>query len=85
MLAHTLFFGRAISRGQFWAALKGDAVGTYLLFKKSTERRRIQAGRTVSDDYIWSIMVHDLPPNALALRRLRARWWKLTNRGEGRV
>lgn len=76
-LAHTLFFLRAVSRGQGWPALKGDLKGTYLLFKKSAERRRIQHSRKVSDDYIWSIMTHDLPPNARALRRLRTKWWKL--------
>jgi GT2 family glycosyltransferase len=80
LLAHTLFFGRAISRGQGWAALKGDAKGTELLFKNFGERRRIQKSRTVSDEYIWGILTHDLPPNALALRRLRASWWKLTGK-----
>lgn len=81
LLAHTLFFARAVSRGQGWMALKGDAKGTYLLFKKTPERRRIQASKKVTDEYIWSIMVHDLPPNAQALRRVRAYWWKLTGRG----
>lgn len=80
MLAHTLFFARAISRGQGWAALKGDAKATYLIMKKSAERQRIRASQTVSDAYIWSIMTHDLPPNALALRMLRAKWRKLTGR-----
>lgn len=76
-IAHTLFFLRAISRGQGWIALKGDLEGTRLLFKKSGERRRIQKSRKVSDDYIWSIMTHDLPPNATALRTLRAKLWRL--------
>lgn len=76
-LAHTLFFLRAVSRGQGWPALKGDLKGTYLLFKKSAERRRIQRGRHVSDEYIWGIMAHDLPPNARALRRLRGGWRKV--------
>jgi GT2 family glycosyltransferase len=35
ILAHTLFFLRAIQRGRGWPALKGDARGTYLLFKKT--------------------------------------------------
>jgi len=76
-IAHTLFFLRAISRGQGWTALKGDIRGTYLLFKKTGERRRIQKTRKVSDEYIWSIMTHDLPPNAHALRKLRSKYWKL--------
>ncbi len=77
MIAHTLFFLRAVSRGQGWIALKGDAEGTRLLFKKASERRHIQKSKTVSDEYIWSIMTHDLPPNAHALRKLRIKYWKL--------
>ncbi|MBC7404811.1 MAG: glycosyltransferase family 2 protein [Cytophaga sp.] len=77
MIAHTLFFLRAVSRGHGWIALKGDAEGTRLLFKKGGERRRIQKSRKVSDEYVWSIMTHDLPPNAHALRKLRAKFWKL--------
>ena len=80
MIAHTLFFLRAVSRGQGWIALKGDAQGTRLLFKKTGERRRIQSSRRVSNDYIWSIITHDLPPNATALRKLRAKWWQLSGK-----
>ena len=79
-LAHTLFFLRAISRGQGWPALKGDLRGTYLIFKKHFERGRIQRSRTVSDAYVWDMLVPDLPPNARALRRLRREWWKLRAR-----
>lgn len=76
-IAHTLFFLRAVSRGQGWIAIKGDLAGTRLLFKKAGERRRIQKTRKVSDEYIWSIITHDLPPNAHALRKLRSKYWKL--------
>ncbi len=76
-LAHVLFYLRAISRGQGWMATKGDLRGTYLMMKKGAERRKIQAAKQVSDDYIWDILVHDLPPNANALRKLRGKWWKL--------
>lgn len=76
-LAHTLFFLRAISRCHGWAALKGDLKGTYLIFKKHFLRKRIQKSQKVSDEYIWGLLVHDLPPNARALRRLRGAWWKL--------
>jgi GT2 family glycosyltransferase len=79
-VAHWLFFFRAITRGQGWPALKGDAKGTWLLLKKWPERRRIQKTRQVSDEYIWSIINHDLPPNAHALRKLRGLYWKLTFR-----
>jgi GT2 family glycosyltransferase len=76
-IAHTLFFLRAISRGQGWPALKGDLRGTYLILKKHFERKRIEKSKKVSDEYIWNLLVPDLPPNARALRRWRARWWKL--------
>lgn len=76
-LAHTLFFCRAVSRGQGWPALKGNLKGTYLLFKKAGARQHIQRSRQVADEYIWSLLVHDLPPNARALRKLRAGWWRL--------
>jgi GT2 family glycosyltransferase len=81
MIAHTLFYIRAFSRGQGWIASKGDADGTRLLFKNFGNRSRIQKTRKVSDDYIWSIMTHDLPPNAVALHSLRAKLWRLTGRG----
>lgn len=76
-LAHTLFLLRAIQRGLGWTAVKGDVRGSYLILKKRGERRRIQNGKKVTDEYIWNIMTHDLPPNARALRRLRGLWWKL--------
>lgn len=76
-LAYTLFFWRAVSRGQGWAALKGVLLSLVLGIKKIPERAHIRSHKTVSDTYIWSIMVHDLPPNAHALRRLRKAWWKV--------
>lgn len=75
-LAHTLFLLRAISRGQGWPAVKGDLEGTWLLLRKRGERKRIQRTSKVSDDYIWRLLVHDLPPNARALRKLRRWWWR---------
>lgn len=76
-LAHTLFLLRAIGRGLGWPAIKGDMKGTWLMVKKRGERKNIQANKKVSDDYIWNIIAHDLPPNARNLRRLRKTWWKL--------
>lgn len=80
MLARFFFFGRAILRGQGWTALKGDLAATKLLIKKRDERRRIQRNKKVSDEYIWGIITHDLPPNAQNLRSLRSKWWKITGR-----
>lgn len=79
-IARTLFLGRAITRGQGWVALKGDLAATRLLIAKRTERKHIQSTKAVSDDYIWGIMTHDLPPNATALRKLRAKYWRITRR-----
>jgi GT2 family glycosyltransferase len=77
LLAHTLFFIRAVQRGQGWIAFKGDYKGTILLFTGFKKRRYIQKNKKVSDEYIWSIFIHDLPPNASALRKLRSIAWKL--------
>lgn len=77
ILAYTLFFLSAVHRGQTWPALKGVAWAKWLLINKISERRRIQKLRKVSDDYIWSIITHDLPPNARKLRALRAKWWRV--------
>lgn len=79
-LAHVLFFLRAITRGQGWPALKGDLRGTALLGQARQQRRQIQAGKKVPDEYIWGMLIHDLPPNAAALRKLRGWWWKVTLR-----
>lgn len=75
-LAQTLFLGRAVSRGHGWPALKGVAMSAWLIIKKMPERHHIQKDKTVSDAYIWRMFVHDLPPNAAALRRLRTLVWK---------
>lgn len=76
-LAHTLFLLRAFTRHQGWMAVKGDWKGTYYILRKHFARKRLQAQRKVSDKYIWDSLVHDLPPNAHALHRLRGMWWKL--------
>lgn len=79
-LAHALFAGRAFSRGIFWPTIKGDAVGTWLVFTGFKKRKLVQKNKVVSDQYIWDMLVHDLPPNAHALRKLRSRYRKLIGR-----
>lgn len=79
-LAQALFFGRAVTRGHGWAAIKGKAMCVYYLPQTLAKRRHIQKTKTVSDEYIWEMLVHDLPPNARALRNLRSKWWKLRGR-----
>ncbi len=81
-LTQTLFFWRAISRGQVLAAVKGSVLAAFLIIKKIPERSHIQQTRTVPDEYIWSAVVKDLPPNARALRSLRAQWRKITGRAK---
>jgi GT2 family glycosyltransferase len=71
LVARTLFFGRAILRRQGWHAFKGDLMASYLILKKSRERTKIQSTKKVSDEYIWNILDQNLPPNAVALRKLR--------------
>lgn len=77
VLAWSSFVLRALLRGQVGPVVKGCLTGTVLWPKKLVERRRIQKARKVSDEYIWTMLVHDLPPNARNLRRLRAAWWKV--------
>ncbi len=77
-IAHTLFFLKSFTRKQGWIAIKGDMRGTHMLFAAHKQRKQIQSSKKVSDVYIWSMLTHDLPPNAHALRKLRAVWWKLT-------
>lgn len=76
-VVRAMFFLRAISRGQGWSALKGGLKAVYFWPKKLAERQKIQQAKKVSDEYIWSIIIHDLPPQARALRHLRSSWWKL--------
>ncbi|GAC1500483.1 MAG: glycosyltransferase family 2 protein [Candidatus Saccharimonadales bacterium] len=76
ILAHSMFFGRAVLRGQGWFALKGFVMLIVLLPNALVHRNRIQSTKKVSDGYIWSILVHDLPPNAHALRKLRSKYRK---------
>lgn len=75
--AQTMFFGRAITRGHAWAAIKGGLVFLWLLPKTLSKRSLIQKNKRVGDDYIWQLLLHDLPPNARALRSLRRKWRKL--------
>jgi GT2 family glycosyltransferase len=80
VLAYFAFYFSAFARGEEWPATKGMLVSIYKWPKKLVERYRIQKRRKVSVDYIESILVHDLPPNAHKLRRLRSVWWKLSRR-----
>jgi GT2 family glycosyltransferase len=77
LLAEILFFGRAVLRGHAWAALTGKLRCIWLFPSTLRKRHHVQRTRKVSDEYVWSLLVHDLPPNAKALRRMRGSWRKL--------
>lgn len=70
-LIYLAFVFRALGRGQISAILKALLVTTILFPKKLWQRHTIKSHRKVSVDYIRSILVWDLPPNARKLRRLR--------------
>jgi GT2 family glycosyltransferase len=74
------FMLKAWRRGDGLPATKGHLKALWLLPKKFWERHKIQKHRTVSVDYIRSILVWDLPHNAKELRKARDRWWRLTGR-----
>ncbi|HLG90937.1 MAG TPA: glycosyltransferase family 2 protein [Candidatus Saccharimonadales bacterium] len=80
-LAYTAFIIKAIARGQVWAVVKGLSVYVILWPKKIWQRIQIQRRKKVSNDYIWDIITHDLPPGAHNLRKLRGWWWRLTGKG----
>ena len=66
-----LFLLRSLQRKDGFAAIKGLCKAFYLIPKKTKERNRIQTTAKVSNEYIWTIITHDLPPNAKALRKLK--------------
>jgi GT2 family glycosyltransferase len=72
-LAHSLFYFRAITRGQFIPASKGVFIAFWLFPKKLWQRRRIQRDKKATNAYLWGMLVHDLPPNAHALRKIFGR------------
>jgi GT2 family glycosyltransferase len=77
VLAWILIAGRALGRGQILPFTKGVVVGTVLWPSSLVQRYKIQKSRSVTVEYIYSIITHDLPPNAVRLRGLRSWWWKL--------
>ncbi len=83
IMAYWLFVLSALGRGQIISVIKGCFMALIYLPKNFIQRHSIQKNRRVSVDYINSMLVHDLPPNALKLRQLRAQWWKLTGRKNG--
>lgn len=71
-VAYTSIFISTIINGRGWYAIKGLLTALWLLPKKLGQRRTIQQQRKVPIEYIDSILVRDLPPNADKLRKLRS-------------
>jgi GT2 family glycosyltransferase len=71
VLTYTLILVNAIVQGRGKPALKGYAASWKYLVYMFRERRRIQKSRSVSDTYISSILLHDIPPDQTGLRRFR--------------
>jgi GT2 family glycosyltransferase len=71
-LAYTLFALRACTRWQGHYALKGWLKSIYYTPHALVERRRIMKFSKLSTEEFDKILVHDLPPNAKHLRRLRS-------------
>lgn len=80
LLAYASFYVSAALRAQIVPATKGVLKHIMLNSKKARERKEIQSRKAVSNDYIFSIMTHDLPENSDKLRKLRSIWWKITRR-----
>ena len=57
--------------------IEGLFVSVIFMPKKLIQRHKIQSSAKVSPEYIWSIMTHDLPPNAIKLRKIRSFYHKL--------
>lgn len=82
LLAYSLFYASAVCRGDIVPATKGVFDHVRLLPKKSRERKIIQLNKKVTNEYIWDILIHDLPENEHKLRKLRSVWWKIIKKRE---
>ncbi len=74
--AYFLFLISSLLRGNGWSAIKGLIVSVLFSPKKLMQRLSIQSHKQVKSNYIWDIIVHDLPPNASKLKALRLKWHK---------
>lgn len=80
-IAYWAFFAKALVDGRGWPATRGWAMSLWLTPKKIIQRFAIQRQRVISVQELDRLLLHDLPPNAKQLRRLRTFWWRLTGRG----
>lgn len=71
LLAYILIFAKAVFSRKAWPAFKGLGASIALAPHTLTERSRIQRAKVVTNNYISSVIVHDLPPNQTGIRKLR--------------
>lgn len=71
VLAYKLILVHAITLGRGVPALKGFLTSWILLPHMFSERARIQRTRKVTNAYIKSIILHDIPPEQTGLRKFR--------------
>jgi GT2 family glycosyltransferase len=71
-IAYFAIYASSLMGGRGLPATKGFLRMLTLFPKKLTQRWHIQKNRKASVAYINSILIHDLPPNADKLRRLRS-------------
>ena len=71
VLMYALILGNAIRRGNGIPALKGWLMSWRYLVYTFRERLRIQQTRTVEDSYLNSIILDDIPPDQVGLRKFR--------------
>lgn len=79
-LAYSFFQLKALFSRNAISMMKGSFAGIILTPKKLRERKIILGNQKVSDEYIYNILTHDLPENSSKLRKIRALWWKITQR-----
>ncbi len=71
LIAYLGFIVSAYQRKQLSFALKGIFIAICLFPLKTIDRYRIAKNRKVSVEYINSLIVYDLPPNADKLKKIR--------------
>lgn len=70
-LAYILILGHAIVKKRGRLAISGWLKSLLLLPHAFRSRYKIQKGRRVSSKYIYSIILHDIPPEQTGLRKFR--------------
>lgn len=71
LLAYTLILGKALVSNNSLPALKGFLMSLFLIPHTLFSRYKIQKHKKVSDQYINTMIIDDLPPDQTGLRKLR--------------